>query len=171
MPLPTQTRWTERFLQRCVCTVLVAEKASTVREDILMCTGSSFQKRSNCVRGNGWHRAVSVLQVAVGMVRIVCAVFAADSVKQHMEISVHQQQNRNQTMRRRSRAVTVAMTSADEAGMTGPTGCGAEGAVPDRALAPFLSRISQRLSKVGGRVLGQQMLSIVGLGSRRFSGC
>ena len=47
VPLPTQTRWTERFLQRCVCTVLVAEKASIVREDILMCTGSSFQKRSN----------------------------------------------------------------------------------------------------------------------------
>ena len=29
--------------------------------------------------------------------------------------------------------------SADEAGMAGPAGCGAEGVVPDCALAPFLS--------------------------------
>ena len=41
--------------------------------------------------------------------------------------------------------------SADDAGMTGPAGCGAEGMVPDSALVPFLSKDLQRLPRVGGQ--------------------
>ena len=89
--------------------VLDAGKATIVHADTLMRTDSSLQKRNNCAKKSGWRRVASVLRVAVGMVRIVCAAFAADSVKQRIEISVHQQKNRNQTMRRRSRAATVAM--------------------------------------------------------------
>ena len=42
-------------------------------------------------------------------------------------------------MRPQNRGVTGSGNeSADEAGMTGPAGCGAEGAVPDCALVPFV---------------------------------
>ena len=37
--------------------------------------------------------------------------------------------------------------SADEAGMTGPAGCGAEGMVPDSALVPFLSKDFTKVTK------------------------
>ena len=37
--------------------------------------------------------------------------------------------------------------SADEAGMTGPAGCGAEGTVPDSALVPFLSKDFTKVTK------------------------
>ena len=77
-------------------TVLAARRTHLHGAHILMRTGSSFQKRSNCVRANGRRRAVSMLQIAVGMVRIVCAIFAAaaDSLKQHIKIIVQTCTNR-----------------------------------------------------------------------------
>ena len=68
--------------------VLDAGKATIVHADTPMRTDSSLQKRNNCAKKSGWRRVASVLRVAVGMVRTVCAAFAADSVKQRTEIRV-----------------------------------------------------------------------------------
>ena len=62
--------------------------------------------------------------------------------------------------------------STGEAGMVGPEGSGAEGALFDRALTPFLSEDFTEVAK-GWRpnvMLVLQLLSIVGSGSRQCSG-
>ena len=61
--------------------------------------------------------------------------------------------------------------SADEAGMTGHRDAVQRVGFLTVRWFRFSQRISQRSSKVGGRVLGQQMLGFVGLGNRQYSGC
>ena len=100
-------RWTERSLRQGVYTVSTAGKAAIVRAGILMNKSSSSLKRNESVKRDGWHRAVSVLWGAAGMVRIACGPCAVGSAKRCTR-SVRRQ-NQNRTMSRQNRDVTVVM--------------------------------------------------------------